>query len=139
MAGEYLTVEITTPHKQWRFEEAISCAAPGVLGRFQVLVNHAPLISELNIGELKVALPGEVKYFSTSGGFLEVRNNKVILLLEACEAAEEIDVERAKAAMERARKRLRERRPGTDIARAEAALARAINRLKVAKKMGQPA
>jgi len=137
MVGDYLTVEITTPHKQWLFEEATSCSAPGVLGRFQILVNHAPLLSALEIGELKVEQRGETRYFSISGGFLEVKNNRVILLLETCEAAEEIDVERARAALERAKKRLQERNPDVDIARAEAALARALNRLKVAKKIGQ--
>ncbi len=139
MAEEYLKIEITTPHKQWMFEEAISCSAPGTLGRFQVLVKHAPLMSQLGIGELKVALPNGVRYFALSGGFLEVRNNRVILLLETCEAAEEIDVERAEQALRRAKKRLQERSPGLDVLRAEAALARAMNRLKVAKKITQPA
>ncbi|NOX36175.1 MAG: F0F1 ATP synthase subunit epsilon [Calditrichaeota bacterium] len=139
MAEEYLKIEITTPHKQWMFEEAISCSAPGTLGRFQVLVHHAPLMSQLEIGELKIELPDGVRYFSLSGGFLEVKQNRVILLLETCEAAEEIDVERAERALQRAKKRLQERPPGLDVIRAEAALARAMNRLKVAKKISQPA
>ncbi len=132
--AEGLNIEITTPHRQWRFEGAVSCTAPGVLGSFQVLHDHAPLMSELSVGELKVVVDGAEKYFAVSGGFLEVKNNVVTLVLEACEAAEEIDVERAQRAMERAKNRLKERRPDIDFARAEAALARALNRLRVASK-----
>ncbi len=132
--AEGLSIEITTPQKQWRFEHAASCTAPGVLGNFQVLQNHAPLMSELTIGELKVVVDGDEKYFAVSGGFLEVKNNVVSLVLEACEAADEIDVERAQRAMERAKQRLKERRPDLDVVRAEAALTRALNRLRVARK-----
>ena len=132
--AEGLRIEITTPHKQWQFEDAESCTAPGVLGSFQVLRNHAPLMSELAIGELKVVVGGSERYFAVSGGFLEVKNNVVTLVLEACEAAEEIDVERAQHAMERAKKRLQQRTPDIDVVRAEAALARALNRLRVASK-----
>jgi len=132
--AEGLSIEITTPQKQWRFERAASCTAPGVLGNFQVLQNHAPLMSELKIGELKVVVDGNENYFAVSGGFLEVKNNVVTLVLEACEAADEIDVERAQRAMERAKQRLKERRPDLDVVRAEAALARALNRLRVASK-----
>lgn len=93
------------------------------------------MISELAVGEVKVVLPDGTKHFAVGGGFLEVVDNQVLLLLETAEAAEEIDVERAQKAKERADLRLSDRNPSIDVARAEAALARALNRLKVAAKV----
>jgi len=122
-------VDISTPQKSWTFENVVSCSAPGKKGNFQVLFNHAPLISQLETGEIKIQIAEKTTYFATGGGFLEVNNNNVTL-------ASEIDVERARKAAERARKRLSSRSEGIDIARAEAALARALNRLRVAMKIG---
>ncbi len=136
MEANVLNIEITTPERKWVFDRAVSCSAPGVKGGFQVLYNHAPLLSQLEIGEIKIQLDdGSISYFATSGGFLEVLNNKVSLLLETCERADEIDLERAQRAAERARERLKQRDPNIDFARARAALQRAINRMKVANKM----
>ncbi len=129
-------VDISTPQKSWTFENVVSCSAPGKKGNFQVLFNHAPLISQLETGEIKIQIAEKTTYFATGGGFLEVNNNNVTLVLESCEEASEIDVERARKAAERARKRLSSRSEGIDIARAEAALARALNRLRVAMKIG---
>ncbi len=134
MAKKYLSIDIATPNKKVSIAEAKSCAAPGVLGKFQILPGHAAMISELGIGELKIELPANTEYYAVSGGFLEVSSNKVLLLLESVEAAESIDVERAERAKERARRRLAQKRADIDVARAEAALARALNRLKVAQK-----
>ncbi len=136
MAEKYLNIELATPQRKQSIGEAKSCSAPGVLGKFQILPEHTAFISELTIGEIKIELPEMTQYYAVSGGFLEVLNDKVLLLLEAAEPAEEIDVDRAEQAKQRAEERLQEdMRPNVNVKRAEAALARAINRLKVAKKV----
>jgi len=134
--AEYLTVEIVTPQKRRVYEQAVSCSAPGVSGNFQILVNHTDFMSQLDIGELKITTADSQNLeFALSGGFLEVKDNRILLLLESFEAPDEIDVERAQKALERARQRLRENPPGTDLERARIAMARAMNRLRVAKKV----
>ncbi len=135
MAQKFLNVEIVTPVRQHVIEKALSCAAPGVLGDFQILPDHTAFISELAIGEIKVETPDKTVLYAESGGFLEVVNNKVLLLLESAEAAEEIDVERALQAKARAEERLQHPDTSIDIPRAQAALARALNRIKVAEKV----
>jgi F-type H+-transporting ATPase subunit epsilon len=127
-----LKVSITTPQKEWNFEDVFSCTAPGVKGSFQILLNHAPLMNKIEVGEVKINRRESEQTFATSGGFLEVLNNKISLLLETCEDAAKIDVERAKKAAERARERLQYKSKDIDILRAESALARALNRIRVA-------
>jgi len=72
-------VDISTPQKSWTFENVVSCSAPGKKGNFQVLFNHAPLISQLETGEIKIQIAEKTTYFATGGGFLEVNNNNVTL------------------------------------------------------------
>jgi F-type H+-transporting ATPase subunit epsilon len=121
--------------KKVAFSEAItSVNAPGTEGYFGILVNHTPFVSSLKPGVIKVTREnGEALTFSTSGGFLMTDGKKVILLADAVERPEEIDVARAQAAKERAEKRLAEKTPDMDIDRARLALLRALNRLKVAE------
>ncbi|MGE5315050.1 MAG: F0F1 ATP synthase subunit epsilon [Acidobacteriota bacterium] len=110
-----------------------SFSAPGVAGGFQVLYNHAPLMASIGIGELKVVdASGRTLRYSTSGGFVEVRNNKVTMLAETAERSDLIDTERARRSKERAAQRLSEKHAAVDEQRAQAALARAVNRLKIA-------
>ena len=135
MEKDFLVVNVTTPEKTWDFEDVKSVSAPGVMGGFQVLQKHAPMIAQLEIGEIKIDSSSQTQNYATSGGFLEVLNDQVSLLLESCEEATKIDVERAKAAADRARKRLSQKSEEVDILRAEAALARAINRIRVAGKL----
>lgn len=125
-------VEIITPSKGAYKGQVISITVPGTLGNFQVLYNHAPLMSSLEIGKIQIAdATGQHIEFATSGGTIEVRNNKVLILADSVEAADEIDVERAKRAFERAKERLATRGKGNiDIIRAELALQRAMNRMK---------
>ena len=134
MEGHVITVEITTPPFKQTFENIISCSAPGVKGRFQILYQHAPFISHLEVGEIKLESAQGVWYFATSGGFLEALNNRVSLLLDTCERADEIDVARAEAAAKRAKDRLRRKDKDIDVERAQLALARALNRLRVAQR-----
>lgn len=128
------TLDIVTL-KKVAFSEAIkSVNAPGTEGYFSILVNHTPFVSSLKAGIIKVTRENEETLtFSTSGGFLMTDGKKVILLADAVERPEEIDVARAQAAKERAEKRLAERTPEIDIDRARLALLRALNRLKVAE------
>ncbi len=128
-------LEIVTPQRTVFKGEVQSVSAPGAMGGFQVLVHHAPLLSSLRIGEVKILDPaGSESRYATSGGFLEVKKNVVTLLAETAEKAEEIDVARAKAAQERSLARLKERSSNVDVDRARLALQRAINRLKTAGK-----
>lgn len=130
-----LSVTITTPQKKWVLDDIISVTAPGVMGSFQVLSQHAPLMTQLEIGEIKVEKEGSTELYATAGGFLEVLKNNVSLLLESCEKASEIDSARAENSAERARNRLKNRSDEIDIPRAEMALARALNRIRIANKV----
>jgi F-type H+-transporting ATPase subunit epsilon len=133
MGEEGFTLDIVTL-KKVAFSEAIrSVNAPGTEGYFSILVNHTPFVSSLKAGIIKVTRENEeTSTFSMSGGFLMTDGKKVILLADAVERPEEIDVARAQAAKERAEKRLAERTPEINIDRARLALLRALNRLKVA-------
>jgi len=134
METESFTLDIVTLKKVAFSEEIRSVNAPGMEGYFSILVNHTPFVSSLKAGTIRVTRPnGETLTFSASGGFLMTDGKKVILLADAVERPEEIDISRAQAAKERAEKRLVERTPDIDIDRARLALLRALNRLKVAE------
>ena len=124
-------LEVITPDKVLVSKEVDMVVAPGVEGEFGVLEDHAAFLSGIVPGELRYTVDGKTEYCAVMEGFAEVSNNKVSVLVDAAEKAEDIDVERAKKALERAQRRL-EQKEGVDIARAEAALRRAIARLKVA-------
>jgi len=125
------TLEIVTPSKLAFTAEVVSVTVPGSLGEFQVLYNHAPIVSNLEIGKMKVQTKdGDTLHFAISGGVIEVLKNKVVVLAQSLERSDEIDTERARQAVERAKQRLGQR-DQIDVARAEAALTRGMNRLKV--------
>jgi F-type H+-transporting ATPase subunit epsilon len=133
MADKSFKLEIITPRRVIFSGEVTSFSAPGVVGGFQVLFNHAPLLAAIGIGEAKLRddAGNEVRY-ATSGGFVDVLKNHVTVLAETAERAEEIDLQRAHAAKDRANKRLHERRGDTDFDRARVALSRALNRIRIA-------
>jgi F-type H+-transporting ATPase subunit epsilon len=132
MAGKSFYLEIVTPKRVVFKGEVNSFSAPGVVGGFQVLRSHAPLLSNIQMGVVKVKdVSGKALQYATSGGVVEVRDNKVVLLAETAENVQEIDVDRAKAARDRAQKRLKERAHDTDLERAQFALQRSLNRLKL--------
>lgn len=134
METKGFTLDIVTLKKIAFSEEIASVNVPGTDGYFGILTSHTPFVSSLKPGVIKVTRPnGEALTYSTSGGFLMTDGKKVIILADAVERPEEIDVRRAQAAKERAEKRLAERTPDIDIDRARLALLRAINRLKVAE------
>lgn len=108
--------------------------APGVEGQLGILPHHAPLMTMLQPGELRVRKGGEEISLAVSGGFLEVRPDRIIVLADTAERAEEINVERAEEAKRRAQERLSHRTPDIDVAQVEAALHRALVRLEVVAK-----
>lgn len=129
-----LNIEVFTPSKAVYNNKAVSVTVPGAQGSFQILFNHAPILSSLDIGKVKIEEEdGKKLDFATGGGTVEVIKNKVLLLVESFENHKEIDVERAKLAKERAQKRLKKEsdEENIDMMRAEIALKRAINRLKI--------
>jgi F-type H+-transporting ATPase subunit epsilon len=133
---ESFQLTVLTPVRTLLDERVESLVAPGSEGYLGVLANHAPLITALIPGKLTVRQPGgETRVFALSGGFLEVSANRAVVLADAMEEPELIDVDRARRAAERARERLRDLHGGWDVERAQAALARALNRAKVA---GEP-
>lgn len=133
--GRSLELEVVTPERVVLSTEVESLMLPGALGYLGVLPGHAPLVTQLSPGVVFYRYHGEEKRLAVSGGLAEITGQKVLLLADTAEKSEEIDVERARRAKERAERRLKERPPGVDIARAEAALKRAVARLKAA---GQP-
>ena len=135
MAAKTFRLDVVTPKKVVYSGDIESFTAPGVMGSFQVLCNHAPLLAAVGIGEVKLrdAQGNEARY-ATSGGFVDVVKNSVTMLAETAERADEIDVTRAQQARERAAQRLADRAAATDVERARVALARALNRLKIAQR-----
>ncbi|MGG6440391.1 F0F1 ATP synthase subunit epsilon [Saccharococcus caldoxylosilyticus] len=102
-------------------------------GELGILPGHIPLVAPLEISAVRLKREGKTQYIAVSGGFLEVRPDKVTILAQAAERAEDIDVVRAKAAKERAERRLQSKQDDIDFKRAELALKRALNRLNVAE------
>lgn len=130
-----LKLEIVTPSKSAFSGVIKSLTVPGTKGRFQVLKNHAPIISTFDTGMIKVDLPdGKSDYYATAGGTIEVLDNKVLVLADSIEEVSEIDEDRALKAKQRAEERLIEKSSDLNIARAQAALARANNRLQIKEK-----
>ena len=127
-------LEVITPDRIVISKEVDVVTVPGIMGEFGVLEGHAPFLSGIVPGELRFRVDNKVEYCAVTYGFSEVYKNKVSILVDAAERAEEIDMKRAQRALERAKKRL-EQKEGVDIPRAEAALKRAMARLKVAQKI----
>ena len=131
-----IRLDIVTVERLLYSEDVDMVIAPGIEGELGILPRHAALMTSLTYGELRVKRGEHEDIFAIGGGFLEVRPERVIILADAAEQAEEIDIQRAEEAKERAQKRLRERRVmGGDEVRAEAALRRAMMRLSVAQKV----
>ncbi len=127
-----LNVEIITPSKSAYSGKVKSISLPGTLGNFQVLFNHAPLLSTFEIGKIKIVGLDDVETeYATSGGSVEVLTNKILVLADSFEAKDDIDIERAERSLQRAKDRIANRnKEKIDEIRAEASLRRAINRLK---------
>jgi len=127
-------LDIVTAERVVYSDDIDVVVAPGVEGQLGILPHHAPLMTTLQAGELRVRKGGEEFFLAISGGFLEVRPDRIIVLADAAERAGEIDVARAEEAKRRAEEQLRQQPPGVDAAQAEAALRRSLVRLKVAER-----
>ena len=133
--AEKIRLEVVTPEKQVVNDLAQIVIAPGSMGEFGVLAGHTPFMTSLNTGAIHYRDEnGKDQFVFVSGGFAEALPDKVTILAESAESMEDIDVDRAKAAVERAEKRLAEdrTREKIDIARAKGALDRAVVRIRIA-------
>ena len=131
-----LFLEIVTPEKIVVSQEVDSVVAPGTDGEFGVLPGHIHFLTGIVPGELRYNTDAGRESMAVTTGFAEVSNDKVSILVDAAEKTSEIDAERARKAMERARERLGKDRRAEDIdtLRAEAALRRAIVRIRIVEK-----
>ncbi len=135
-----LKLDIVTVERQVFGEEVDMVIAPGVEGELGILPQHAPLITALREGELRIKQGTEERSFAIGGGYLEVLEDQVTVLADSAERAEEIDVARAEAARERAERLLKEGPTDTvDRGMIEGALQRSRVRLKVARRRRGPA
>ena len=129
-----MRLDVVTAERPVFSDDVDGVVAPGIDGQLGILPHHAPLMTMLQPGELLVRKGEEEFCIAVTGGFLEVRPDRVVILADAAERAEDIDVRRAEEAMKRAQERIRERPTGLDAARAEAALRRALTRMEVVER-----
>ncbi|CAG7655597.1 F0F1 ATP synthase subunit epsilon [Paenibacillus allorhizosphaerae] len=129
-------LEVVTPERKAYAEQVNMIIAKGVDGELGILPNHIPLVTPLKIAPITVKKQGaKDELIAVNGGFMEVRKDKVVILAESAELPEQIDIERAQSAKERAQKRLSaSKQDDIDFKRAELALQRAMNRIDVSGK-----
>jgi len=129
-----IKLEIVTAERQVYSGDVEFVSAPGVMGTLGILPKHSPLLTALEAGELRFKKGDEEESFAVSGGFMEVRPDQVIVLADTAERAEEIDLERAEAARQRAEILLKKRPSGVDVTAIERALRRSRIRLRVGRR-----
>ena len=127
-------VEIVTPIREIKLDDVAYLRCPGLDGSFGVMSNHREGVFALSVGEIKVTQNGKDEYFATGGGFAEIVDDSVKLLVESLEKSNEIDSERANQSLERAKKRKIKKDSELNDARIEASLVRALNRLQISKR-----
>lgn len=125
-------LKVVTPDRVFFEGEVDQLIVRGIEGDFAVLPNMSPFVTRIDICRMRVYFDGRERIAAVAGGYIDVRDNNVLLVANACEWPEEIDVARAEQAKERAEKRLQQP-DGLDTTRAEIALKKAINRLKLKK------
>ena len=136
MAAQSLLLIVVTPERQLLREGVDDLQLPGANGYLGILPGHAPLVTELGVGELSYHIGRQTGHMAVMRGLAEVLPDRVTVLGEVAERAEEIDVDRARAACERAQKRLSSQDPSINWDRASLALQRALIRMQVASKSG---
>lgn len=130
-----LNFELVTADRVVLQEDGVDMVvAPGADGQLGVLPHHVPLITTLAPGELRIKRGGEETSIVVTGGFMEVTREKVLVLADAAERSEEIDIARAEEARRRAQERIASSPDSVDMARAEAAMRRAVARLRIAQR-----
>ena len=134
MAGDTLTLRVVTPESTVVTNLPVkSMVVPMATGYLGILPNHAPIVAALRVGVLKYKDGDTYRAMAVGGGFLEVADNQATVLVDTAEVGGDVDVLRAKASLERAQARLRERQSHVDFTRAESALERARARLRAAE------
>jgi F-type H+-transporting ATPase subunit epsilon len=133
MLPETLQLDVVTPERRVVSTTVDEVVLPGRLGSLGVLPGHAPLLTDLDIGALTYRRGSERRSVAVAGGFAEVLPDRVTVLAEVAEPAEEIDVERATKARERAEQRLKAPEAETDFERAQQAMRKALLREEIAK------
>jgi F-type H+-transporting ATPase subunit epsilon len=131
----HFNLDIVTPTQNLDVIEVDYLRCPGINGSFGVMANHQDGVFSLDIGEIMIQSKSDTKFYSTSGGFAEINENEVCLLVETIELSSDIDISRAKSALQRANERKNKRNEEDfDEIRMETSLTRALNRLRVAKR-----
>ena len=129
-----MQLDIVTAERLVSSDQVDVLVAPGGDGELAILPHHAPLLTTLKPGEMRVVKDGEESYIAVSGGFLEVIGNTVTVLADTAERADEIDVERSEEALRRAQERIAEAPAEADLQRAMASVRRSQARLMVARR-----
>ena len=128
-------LDIVTPTQNLDIIEVDYLRCPGINGSFGIMANHQDGIFSLDIGEIMIKSKSNTKFYSISGGFAEINENEVCLLVETIELSTNIDISRAKSALQRANERKnKSNEEDFDEFRMETSLSRALNRLRVAKR-----
>lgn len=136
--ADKLKLELVTPYKLVLTQEVDEVTAPGAVGEFGILPGHTPMLTTLKIGEMTYRQGGQAFHVAVNWGYVEVENDKVTVLVETAEPADEIDLERAKAALGRAEEALRKlSSEDKDFLVQKAALDRALIRIQVAGRKGR--
>ena len=133
-----MRLEIVSAERVVYSEDVGILVAPGIDGELGILPRHAPLLTVLKPGEIRVVKDGEESYIAVSGGFMEVLGNKVTILADTAEHAEEIDIERTETALRRAQERVESSGSDADLERAMASIRRSQARLTVARRRRRP-
>lgn len=132
--AEMLRLEMVTPYKQVLAIDVDEVTAPGTLGEFGVLPGHTPLLTTLKIGQLTYRQGSELFHVAVNWGYVEVENDKVTVLVETAEPADQIDLARAKEALSRAETAIKSMSPeDVEFVQMEASLERALIRIQVAE------
>ncbi len=135
MLPEKLRLELVTPERRVLAEDVQEVVLPGEVGYFGALPGHAPLLSSLEIGEMMYRIGNRKEFLAISDGFAEILPEKIIILVNTAEKAEEINSERARGSLGRAQERLRKWESNLDFWRARASLQKAFVRIRVSGKI----
>lgn len=127
-----IRLEVVTPQRVVFEDDVEALIIPGIDGYIGIWSDHAPMVVRLDLGVIRYRKGQSLERIAITGGFLEIAKNKAVVLADSAELASEIDILRAREALERAKKRLDEKEGHLDFQRAQAALRRALNRLKAA-------
>ena len=131
-----LQCEVVTAERRVYAGEVSEVMAPAAEGQVTILPRHAPLLAALQAGEVRLLRPGQDELvLAVGGGFMEVRDDNVVILADSAERADEIDIDRALRARQKAEQLLQQKITNVDFAKAEAALRRSLARLKVAERV----